>query len=477
MTHLPPGPKTPALMQLYRWVAKPLPFFEECAKKYGDIFTIQLPKNPPFIITSNPEHIKEIFTTGADELHAGEANRLLESFVGKNSLLILDGQRHLKERRLMMPPFHGDRMQAYGEVMRDLTNQMVDRWQTNAPLSLQRELQTLTLEIIIRTVFGVDEGERLATLRDLLAKVIDQNQSPLFLAMGLTLSPDQIKGIFEFGMEPKKIAGRDVDLSRYMPWKEMSTDGKALNDFLFAEFARRRSQDFSQRTDVLSMLLGAKHEDGSSMTDDELRDEMITLLAAGHETTATSLCWAFHHLSKAPDSQRKVREDIAQHDLSSQTSKLDYVDATIKETLRIYPVVPLVARKVIKPMRLGAYDIPAGVFVLPNIYLTHRRPELYALPNQFWPDRFITKKPPTLYEYLPFGGGTRRCIGMAFALYEMKIILTEILRRVDYIADPKVDVQLSRRGIVLSPSHGTPIIVKSKRPKQKLPEQTSPHSN
>jgi cytochrome P450 len=482
MTNLPPGPKLPKVIQLYQWVANPMPFFDDCAKKYGDIFTVHLPQNPPLIVTSNPEHIKEIFTAAPDDLHAGEANQLIESFVGKNSLLILDGQRHLKERRLMLPPFHGDRMQAYGDVMRDLTHQMIDRWPIGKSFSFQKEMQTLTLEIIIRTVFGVDEGERLTELRDLLAKVIEQNQHPIFLAMGLTLSPDQIRGIFDFGLKPRSIAGFDVDLNKVLPWGQISRDAKELDDFLYAEFARRRTQDFSQRTDVLSMLMSAKHEDGSLMTDEELRDEMITLLAAGHETTATSLSWALFHLSKAPDIQQKIRDDIASvtnNDLlqTQQVNKLEYVDATIKETLRIYPVIPLVARKVKKPIRLGNYEIPAGCLVTPNIYLTHRRPELFALPQKFWPDRFITKKPPSIYEYLPFGGGIRRCIGMAFASYEMKIVLTEIMRRVDFMSDPKVEVGVTRRGVVLSPSQGMPIIINSRRPKQKQPQQTKPTAN
>ena len=447
MTTLPPGPGIPRVLQLLQWVRRPLPFMEECARAYGDCFTIGFPglpgaparsRRPTFVFFSHPEAIREIFTGDGEGLHAGEANSFLEPLLGEHSLLFLDGSRHLRERRMMQPPFHGERMQAYGEVMRDITASVVDGWPVARPFPIHREMQRITLEVILRTVFGLDEGPRLTRLRDLLVTLLDRATKPHVLLL-------------------------QVDLGPWSPWGRLVRIGREVDQILFAEIARCRAERSSTRTDVLSMLVAARDENGQPMTDQELRDEMFTLLVAGHETTATSLAWAFHRLLANPEVLERIRDELqgvtGGGSLEpSRVASLEYLDAVVKETLRLNPILPVVARRLVTPMRIGGRDLPAGVLATPCIYLAHRRPDVWPNPARFDPTRFVGLRP-SPYSFLPFGGGVRRCLGMAFALYEMKVVLAEVLRRVTLRAAPGHQVRVVRRSITLAPSEGMPVVV------------------
>jgi len=443
---LPPGPKLPTFLQLFRWIRQPIPFMEECARRYGDCFTIRFPFGPGTIVFfSDPEAIKEIFTGDPDQLRAGEANVVVRPFLGQNSLLLLDGTRHLHERRMMMPPFHGERMQVYGEVMREITDRAIERWSVGRPFAIHPPMQQITLNVILRTVFGIDESLTLARLRDLLTEVLARGANPL------TLLP-----------------WFQVDLGPRSPWGKLVRLRREINQLLFAEFAQRRAEGRAGREDVLAMLIEAQDEAGQPMTDLQLRDELMTLLVAGHETTATSLAWVFYRVLNRTDVLEKLRAELHQvigsGPLTPQhIAKLEYLDATIKETQRLNPILPIVARVLKSPARIGGRDLPAGISVAPCIYLTHRRSALWSNPEQFMPERFVGKKP-SPYEFFPFGGGIRHCLGAAFALYEMKIVLAEILLRTQLRAAPGHTIRVVRRAITFAPSEGMPVILDARIP-------------
>lgn len=444
MATLPPGPKLPSVLQLLNWVYRPIPFMRACARRYGDCFTLRLPNNPPIVFFSDPEAIKEIFTGDPEKLPAGESRAILRPLVGQYSLLLLDGARHRQQRKLMMPPFHGERMHAYGEVMRTVTDQIINRWPSGQPFPLQPEMQAITLDIILRTVFGVEEGSELVQLRDRLTEFLALSTSPLRLALGQF---PRLQFLFRSITNPERMQQllREVD------------------ELLYTQIARRRAADNSSRDDVLTLLIEARDEEGQQMSDIELRDELITLLVAGHETTATSLAWAFHWILQRPDVQEKLHAELRQAGATGiippqQITKLEYLDAVIKETQRLLPIIPLVPRVLHEPMRLGGRALPARVVVAPCTYLTHHRSDLWPNPDQFDPDRFLGRRL-NPYEFFPFGGGVRFCLGAAFATYEMKIALAQVLSRVTLRPAPGHAVRVVRRGVTFAPSAGMPVVL------------------
>jgi cytochrome P450/predicted unusual protein kinase regulating ubiquinone biosynthesis (AarF/ABC1/UbiB family) len=435
---LPPGPTAPPLLQAMRWVQWPLPFMDECAQRFGETFTLRLPAAPPIVMFSHPDAIKTIFTGDEEDLRAGEANYRLEPILGKHSLLILDGQEHLRERRLLQPPFHGDRMLAYGTVMRDIAAAAVERWPAGRPFALHPEMQSVTLDVILRTVFGLDEGPAKRELRAALLDLLAIGANPQLL---LAAQQGSANGS---GPAPFFAARERVDQQ------------------LFAEITTRRRTDVSGRVDILSLLVTATYEDGRPLEDQALRDELMTMLLAGHETTATALAWAVSHVLASPDVRARLRDELrtagpAPFD-PQHVTRLAYLDAVCRETLRLTPIIPLIGRRLTRPMTVGGIDLPAGVVAAPCIYLAHRRPERWPEPDRFRPERFLESKP-TPYEFLPFGGGVRRCLGMAFALVEMKIVLAEVLNRVELRAAPGYQVRVVRRSVTLAPSEGMPVIM------------------
>ena len=441
---LPPGPRMPAWLQAANLGFRPTAFFDGCHRRFGDCFTLRLPGFPPQVVFCGPEAVKEIFAGDGDQLSAVQANLVLKPLLGDHSLLVLDGPQHLRERRMMQPPFHGERMKAYFEVIRTITDRAIDRWPVGRPFPIHPETQGITLDVIISTVFGMKEGSDFGTLRALLVRGTSAASPP-------TLLP-----------------ALQVDLGRFSPWGRFIRCREETNAFLCAEIARRRAADLHARSDVFSMLIRARDENGKGMTDQELAEEMGTLLAAGHETTATALAWAFCHVLDHPRVLENIHLELERvlgdGPLGAdRLQDLKYLDATIKETLRMTPIILDVGRRLETPMTIGGRRLPAGVNASPSIYLAHRRPEAWPEPEQFDPERFLNGRP-RLYEFFPFGGGIRRCLGMAFALYEMKVVLAQVLRRVTLRKADGYRARGVRRNITLAPSKGMPLVVQKKGP-------------
>jgi cytochrome P450 family 135 len=418
---------------MWEWIARPVPFLERCNRRYGEMFTVRFPI-AKIVFLSNPETIKEIFTGDPDVLHAGEANATpLEPLMGKNSVLLLDEPEHMRQRKLMLPSFHGERMQRYGDLMREIAEDEIKRWPVGNPFPLRPRTQAITLEIIMRAVFGIDDAERLAHLRDRLGRLLDIGMQPRALA-SIVLLP------------LRRTIGRRV-------WERFQRLRTDVDEVLYDEIARRRTApDIAERDDVLSILVQARDEQDKPLTDVELRDELITLLVAGHETTATTLAWAFDQLLRHPRELERLQAEVDAGESD------EYLDAVIKETLRVRPVIPGVVRKLTAPIELNGYRIPAGVRVAPNIYLTHRRPDVYPEPERFMPERFLGQ-PPDTYSWIPFGGGIRRCLGASFALYELKVVIPAILRNVTLRAVGDQPESIRRRAITFVPGRDAMVIV------------------
>ena len=424
---LPPGPDWSVIRSTRRWWRRPLQTLEECRARYGDVFTYRIAHEGTWVFLSDPAAIKQVFTGDPRLLHAGEANTVLLPVLGEHSVLLLDEPAHMKERKLMLPPFHGKRMQAYREVMTEVAVAEIQRWPAEEPIRMRPHMQAMTLEIILRAVFGVGDGERLTRLRDQLRRTLNLISDPrraLFLVM---LGPERIR--------------------RFPPFRRHID---RVDRLLFDEIAaRRRASDLAERDDILSLLLQAEHEDGRGMSDRELRDELMTLLVAGHETTATALSWAVELLARHPAELDRLETEVG-------AGSDDYLDAVIKETLRLRPVIALVLRKLVEPMEIGGRLLPAGASVAPSIYLVHRRPDIYPEPERFRPERFI-EQPAGTYTWIPFGGGVRRCLGAAFAEFEMAVVLRELVarRRLRPVGDPEHSV---RSTITNVPNRGAEVM-------------------
>src|SRR5436305_4621562 len=428
-TPLPPGPPLPRVVQTAGFVLGGARFLEACRRRYGDVVTFRTVFDSSFVMVFDPGLIKQLFQGSPHRLHAGEANSLLGPVLGERSVLLLDGDEHLRHRRLMLPAFHGQRMQEYVEVMRKATDAEIDSWPVGQPFELFPSMQSLTLGVIIRTVFGYEPGAEEAELRRRLRNMV----APVARSRGLVLMT---------------LLGRLG--SRSNSTRQFETARREVDEVLFAEIARRRAEDDPEsRDDVFSALLLAQDEDGQRLSDQEVRDELVTLLLAGHETTATGLAWTFDLLLHSP----AVLERAAQGDE-------EYLDAVAKDSLRVRPVIPGVGRVVREePFRLNGYEIPPGYEINPSIRVVHRRRDLYPDPAAFRPERFLGPDAPDTYTWIPFGGGTRRCLGASFALIEMRVVLARVLERARLrAADPKLD-EPQFRGIVLAPRHGTRVVM------------------
>jgi cytochrome P450 family 135 len=426
---LPPGPPLPRAAQTAIWSRQARRMLYACQDRYGDVFTLKIVHEGTWVMLADPEAIKQVFTGDPRVFHAGEGNQILEPFLGRNSILVLDEKPHMSQRKLLLPPFHGERMQDYGKTMSEVAAREIDGWPTGVPYKLRPRMQAMTLEIILRTVFGVRDGERLAELRDALRDFLDFGTNPL-----------QILPVFLLG--PARM--------RQLPWVKRLLD--KVDALIYREIAERRTAgDLEERDDILSLLVGARHEDGSPMSDEEMRDELLTLLVAGHETTATSLSWAVERLVRHPDKLERLRAEAS-------TDSEDYLTATIQETLRLRPVISIVIRRLTEPVEIAGYELPAGVSVTPSVYLAHRNPEVYPEPDRFLPERFLDN-PPGTYTWIPFGGGVRRCLGASFAQLEMAVVLKELVRRhAIRPADPKPE-RVFRRAITETPRHDAEVIL------------------
>lgn len=429
---LPPGPRAPRAVQTLGWATRPMPFMERCRRRYGDVFCLRIAQEGTWVFLADPEHVKQVFTGDPAVLHAGEGNRVLRPVLGSNSVLLLDDKPHMAQRKVLLPPFHGERMKAYGDLMARVAAEEIDGWQVGSPLALWPRMQAVTLEVIMRAVFGVTDPERLARLRAALRRTGDLVTSAPVLALAALLGPRRMSGV-------TRATGATA----------------AVDRVIFEEIAlRREAPDLEEREDILSLLLLARHEDGTPMRDVELRDELMTLLIAGHETTATSLAWAIERLLRNPEALERLTEEVAAGEDS-------YLDAVVKETLRLRPVLPIVARRLTAPFRIGAYELPAGVTLTPCIHLIHRREDVYPEPRRFRPERFL-EQPAGTYTWIPFGGGVRRCLGASFALFEMKVVLEQLVSRVRLAAVRPEDERVTRRAITLTPARGAEVLVRER---------------
>jgi cytochrome P450 len=419
----------PRALQTAIWSRHAQWMLSQCQRRYGDTFRLDIAYEGTWIFLTDPEDVKRVFTGDPNLLHAGEANRILLPVLGEHSVLLLDESAHLEQRKLMLPLFHGERMRRYVDLMSDIAAAEIERWPRGEPYALRPRMQAVTLEIILRAVFGVTDAQRLEPLRAQLRHLLDMVTDPKRVLFVLALGPDRIRRFPPFRREMERV-DREI-------YAEIS--------------ARRGDEDLAEREDILSLLLQAEHEDGSPMSDRELRDELVTLLVAGHETTATALAWAVERLARHPDKLDRLTAEV--HDGSE-----DYLKAVVAETLRLRPVISLVNRTLKAPMSFGGYDLPAGVKVAPCIYLVHRRPDIYPEPERFLPERFLDEAPGT-YTWIPFGGGVRRCLGGAFAQLEMEVVLRELVSRAGVRPARDEPEPVLRRAITETPRHDAEVVV------------------
>jgi cytochrome P450 len=430
---------------------------EELTARYGDTFTLRIANEGSWVFLTHPDAVKQVFTGDPRLLHAGEANVVLLPVLGSNSVLLLDGAAHMRQRKLMLPSFHGDRLRGYADTMREVTTEAIGSWPLGQPLATRPLMQALTLEIITRTVFGVQDEARKVRLTEALSELLRWGSDKRRVAAGIALGPHRTTrlGLFRSVLKP-------------------------ADEAIYEEIAAHRSAGgLEDRDDVMSLLLQARHEEtdapvraepgpsrkaGSPMSDQELRDELMTLLAAGHETTATGLAWALERLVRHPDALERLRDGDD-----------DYADAVVKETLRLRSPISLVLRRLQEPMEIGGHLLPAGVNVVPCIYLMHRRADVYPDPLAFRPERFLGRAEAAgsaggapmqsqggTYTWIPFGGGVRRCLGASFAQLEMRIVLQALAERFDLsAADPRPE-RMVRRAIISSPDREGEVVARAR---------------
>ncbi|MGH2992135.1 MAG: cytochrome P450 [Solirubrobacterales bacterium] len=430
--NLPPGPRAPASVNTARLARRPLESLLGWHKRYGDVFTVRYLIFGTGVYVADPAAIRDLLTGDQSDLHAGEANAPLAPLVGNSSILVLDGAEHLRQRRLLLPPFQGSAVQAFRDVIREVAEAEVARWSTGTEFALRDRMRALTFEVICRAVFGVADSQRVARLRAALTPIMD---------MGATLFlPSVLRR----------------DFGPLSPWGRLQRRLRRADTLLFEEIARRRHEpDLEQRTDVLSLLLRARDEEGRAMTDAELRDELMTMLAAGHETTATALAFAFDLLLRHRRVLSRLQESLTTGDDA-------FLEAVVTESLRLRPVIDASERTLTKPRVIAGWELPAGIRVYPAILLVHRREDLYPDADQFRPQRFLDEGAES-YSWLPFGGGIRRCVGAALAQAEMAEVIRVVLSRVTLRPLRSEPDPVVMRGITLVPRHGTPVAIEGPR--------------
>jgi cytochrome P450 len=431
VSSLPPGPGAPPLAQTVRWLLAPIEFMEACRRRFGDAFSVRfLGFERPMVMLSDPQAIRALYSEPAHGLPPGRTVAL-RPIMGPQSVLLAEGPAHLERRRLMLPPFHGERMRAYEQAIAEIAREEVERWPRGEQLVLQPRMRAITLEVILRVVFGVSDAARSERLRELLPRLLDGTSS---VALSFRV------------MLARRLGRRD-------PLASFAALLAEIDELLLADIAARRADPAAgARGDVLSLLLDARFEDGSAMSDRDLRDQLVTLLLAGHETTATALAWTFDLLAHDPAALRRATAEVREDDGDR------YLRAVISESLRLRPVVPLAGRRLAAELRVDGLALPAGTDVTPAIWLTHTRPDLYPQPYSFRPERFL-EQAPTTYGWIPFGGGVRRCLGAAFAELEMRVVLGVVLRRLELAAASPRAERVQRRNITFAPRHGTRVRV------------------
>lgn len=433
-----PQPKGISIIQVLNWIFRPMPYMVECAKNYGDVFALKLQGNlPPMLFVHSPEAMQQVLSNDQKELEApGDLNSIFEYLLGKNSVISLSGKAHQRQRQLIMPPFHGERMRTYAELIENTTTKVFNQQPKNQSFNIRNITQDITLQVMMEAVFGIYEGERAEKLKHLLCAILEQGSTPW-------------RVIFLYFPKLKETFG----ISEI--WKRQMKKQQQADQLIYQEIQERRENFDPDRTDILNLLMSAQDENGQPMNDGELRDELMTLLVAGHETTATAISWAFYWIHKLPEVREKLLaelDSLGENYDSNTVFKLPYLTAVCNETLRICPVGMLTfPRRVKTPISLCGYQLEPGTIVMGSIYLAHHREDTYPEHEKFQPERFLQRQF-SPYEFLPFGGGARRCIGSAFAQMEMKLILAKVLKTWSMKLVSTYEVKPQRRGLVTGPS-------------------------
>ena len=419
--------------QTLRFLVRPIPFMEHWRRELGETFHASLYGPGEVVFVSSAESVKAVFKRDRVNTIAGGRNIILSPLLGKQSLLLQEDEEHMRRRKLMLPPFHGERMRAYEDVIAGVTHDAIARWREDEPFPLHPTMQEITLEVILRAVFGVSDGSRHDELSAGLREILEATSSPKAIGLLFPVLRDS------------------------PPYRRLRGLIERVDELLASEISERRSDPgLDERDDILSMLIQARFDDGTEMSDREVRDQLMTLLLAGHETTATGLAWAFDLLFRNPEQFARLTEEVRSGDDHA------YTDAVIDETLRVRPVVPFTGRELREPTTLDGFDFEPGQVILVAMWLTHTRADLYPDPFAFRPERFLDESTET-YSWIPFGGGTRRCIGAAFAELEMRVALRTILRECDLRPASDAPEKPIRRNVTMSPAQGTPAVMKRVR--------------
>lgn len=447
---LPDGPKTPALFQTLQLISNPTKFIEVCGQQYKDPFTLRVLglNSPPVVFFSHPEAIKEIFAAPLEQFDFKKATHVFQPLMGERSLILQEGKSHQRQRQLMLPPFHGDRMKAYGKIICQITQEVIQQWSANTSIAINQFLPDITLQIILQVVFGINPGKRYQKLKTMLSSLLEDVTTPWYSSL--------------FFFPPLQ-----RDLGAWSPWGHFIRRRQQIDNLIYAEISQRRVEGDSSRTDILTMLMSARDDDGQQMTDVELRDQLVSLLLLGYETTAAALAWAFYLIHSSPQVLQQLRQELdnlGDNPQPEAVTSLPYLTAVCQEAMRIYPIALICTPRMVKDsVSLAGYNFTAGTIIVPCIYLAHRNAETYPEPEKFLPERFLHQKF-SPFEYLPFGGGSRGCIGAAFSLYEMKLVIATVLSHFELELADQSPIKQVRRGITIVPSqNGVRMLVKAKR--------------
>ena len=437
-----------SLQQRFQWIAQPDKYMESAVKQAPEVFVADIAPGDGYVFINNPHAMQQIVTSDRAKYFAsGKDNSLLKPLVGDHSLFLIEGDRHKKRRKLLLPPFHGERMQAYGQLICDLTRSVLNKLEPNQPFVAREVSQEISLQVIFEAVYGLQNGERATELKRRISTLANIFESPLTSA-------------FLF------FPWLQQDLGAWSPWGNFARQQKAIDEAIYQEIATRRTEDYTQRQDILSLMMSARDELGEAMKDYELRDELMTLMLAGHETTATAIAWSLYWVHRYPEIKAKLQTEIAnlgEDPEPMQIARLPYLEAVCRETLRIYPVAMLTfPRTVLEPTELLGYKLEVGQVVVGCIYLMHQREDIYPQPKQFKPERFLNQEF-SAYEFFPFGGGKRRCVGEALAMLELKLALATIIFEYDLELNSKRPERPARRGVTLAPKTGVQMLFKGRR--------------
>lgn len=458
---LPDGPKTPDFIQTLQLIANPTKFLETCYRQYGESFTVRVLglNSPPVVFFNHPQAIKEIFAVPLEEFDFKKATHVFKPLMGERSLVLQEGRNHQRQRQLLLPPFHGDRMKTYGQIICQITHKVSKQWSTGKAIAINQFMPDITLQIILQVVFGINPGERFQQLKTKLSSLLEDITTPWYSSL--------------FFFPPLQ-----QNFGAWSPWGHFVRRQQQIDNLIYAEIAQRRLEmrdlaPLQHRTDILTMLMSAQDDNGQQMTDVELRDQLVSLLLLGYETTAAALAWVFYLIHSHQQVLVRLRQELetlGDNPQPEAIAQLPYLTAVCQEALRIYPIALICTPRMVKDsLQVAGYNFDAGTILVPCIYLAHRRAETYLQPEQFQPERFLSQKF-SPFEYLPFGGGSRGCIGAAFSLYEMKLVLATVLLQFELELATQSPVRPLRRGITIVPStNGVQMLVKAQRRKQKTP--------